>query len=571
MNETLTGYKLWKVTNADSKKLNRFPVLFIPGHLGSVDQSRSFASYMHNDDNDLQFFSLDFGGEPIAFHGGDILTKATFLNKALDAIVKLYEKAGRSTSELKVGLLGHSYGGFVAKTSMVLSDHSKQCVVKLIVMLSAPNTRAPFAPDSSFSPLFWDVNKAWYQSYYKDKYKCPTKYYDKDRVELMPCSKCLNNVTVLSFTGGEVDTHVRPELTNVFDVSARPKNITFAKQVVKPSGVVTLSLFSYVKKQIWEYGRQLFSSLFFASSSNTTSSNSTLANGNNSSAVPSVVVEPPLAEAPLINSSSPFAAITAERWFKDMAAYEDPHHISIRTTQMADVGFQIDHYAILWCYQFVSATNTAIKSILRRKTPFSADDAFELHQLLKIHNVDRIEESLVEPQKLGIQQLLNYIRRNETNNEFQRYRSLESVDLLQSLSGNFVQHYAVQFYLHHLHKIPVGFYNAGILSVINSLLALLLAEPYATTSSSSLVTVMNVFEIRPLVKVLGLVMSNGGRLTGSRVTFLGLIGALLSIAAWKFGWDRSVADEVVATFLALFVAIAIKLFISMVVLLDAMR
>jgi hypothetical protein len=53
---------------------------------------------MHNDDNDLQFFSLDFGGEPIAFHGGDILTKATFLNKALDAIVKLYEKAGRSTS-----------------------------------------------------------------------------------------------------------------------------------------------------------------------------------------------------------------------------------------------------------------------------------------------------------------------------------------------------------------------------------------------------------------------------------------------------------------------------------------
>lgn len=34
INETLTGYKLWKVTNADSKKLNRFPVLFIPGHLG---------------------------------------------------------------------------------------------------------------------------------------------------------------------------------------------------------------------------------------------------------------------------------------------------------------------------------------------------------------------------------------------------------------------------------------------------------------------------------------------------------------------------------------------------------
>lgn len=361
-----------------------------------------------------------------------------------------------------------------------------------------------------------------------------------------------------------MDSHVRPEWTNIFDVSARPKNITFAKQVAKPSGVVTLSLFSYVKKQIWQYGRQLFSGLFYSSSSNTTS-NSTLVNANTSAA--SAIVETPLPEAPLINSSSPFAAITAERWFKDMAAYDDPHHISIRTSQMSDVGFQIDHYAILWCYQFVSATNAAIKSILRRKSPFSAEDAFELHQLLKIQGVNRIEESLVEPQKLGIQQLLNYIRRNETNNEFQRHHSLESVELLQSLHGNLVQHYAVQFYLHHMHKIPVGFYNAGILSVINSLLALLLAEPYATTSSSSLVTVMNVFEIRPMVKVIGLLLSNGSRLTGSSVTFLGLLGAMLSIVAWKFGWDRSVADEVVTTILALLVAVAIKLFISMVVLL----
>lgn len=42
MNETLTGYKLWKVTNADSKKLNRFPVLFIPGHLGRYSMTFYF-------------------------------------------------------------------------------------------------------------------------------------------------------------------------------------------------------------------------------------------------------------------------------------------------------------------------------------------------------------------------------------------------------------------------------------------------------------------------------------------------------------------------------------------------
>lgn len=28
------SYKLWKLTNADNKRFNKYPVLFIPGHLG---------------------------------------------------------------------------------------------------------------------------------------------------------------------------------------------------------------------------------------------------------------------------------------------------------------------------------------------------------------------------------------------------------------------------------------------------------------------------------------------------------------------------------------------------------
>lgn len=31
------SYKLWKLTNADSKRFNKYPVLFIPGHLGRLE------------------------------------------------------------------------------------------------------------------------------------------------------------------------------------------------------------------------------------------------------------------------------------------------------------------------------------------------------------------------------------------------------------------------------------------------------------------------------------------------------------------------------------------------------
>lgn len=33
-------YKLWKVSNAETKRLNKYPVLFVPGHLGRYSSSR---------------------------------------------------------------------------------------------------------------------------------------------------------------------------------------------------------------------------------------------------------------------------------------------------------------------------------------------------------------------------------------------------------------------------------------------------------------------------------------------------------------------------------------------------
>lgn len=563
------NYKLWKLSNSDSKKLNKHPIVFIPGHLGSVDQSRSFASYMHNDDNLFQYFALDFNDEAIALHGADILTKADFLNKAIEAIVSLYDQNSNS-KDLKIGLLGHSYGGFIAKASMLLSNHPKKCLVKLIVMLGSPNLIPPFGPDATFSKLFFEVNKGWYQSFYSDKSKCPAKYIASDRIEMKPCSTCLTNVTVLSFTGGDIDTHIRPDVTNIFDISARPKNVTSIRLSSKSTSLVSLTLVSKFKKVAMNSLKYMFSPVLnlFSKSANDTITNSSISLSN-ASRVPVESEEPVpelknLSDVEKINASSPFAGVTSERWFQDMAPYHDPHHISVRTSQMKDVGFMVDHYAILWCYQFVSKVNSAMKTILQK--PFGIHDDFELHKILNIRNVENIENYTEEPSKLGISQLLNYIRRNETNNDFQAVCEVETNEMKNALNGNVFQLYAVQIFLRHTQKIPVALFNAGILALISTLLSLLLGERQSLEPISPLQSIMNVLDVRSFISLFNILLKYGTSITGSTVNCFGLFGIVVALLAWYFKWNFTHLEEGLSIVLALWVAVAIKMIVCIVIL-----
>lgn len=109
----------------------------------SVDQARSFASFMHNEDNILQYFAIDFNEEIIGLHASEILSKAAFVNDALEEILTLYESknAANKGKMTKITLLGHSYGGYIAKTSPLLSNYPEGCPVSNIVMLGTPNVR----------------------------------------------------------------------------------------------------------------------------------------------------------------------------------------------------------------------------------------------------------------------------------------------------------------------------------------------------------------------------------------------------------------------------------------------
>ena len=100
-------------------------------------QVRSFASHMHNEDDFFQYFALDFHEDVVGLHGRDLLHKAAFVNEALRVIKKLYSK---QNPNVKITILGHSYGGMIGKTSVLLSNHPN-CVVNNIFMLGTPLIR----------------------------------------------------------------------------------------------------------------------------------------------------------------------------------------------------------------------------------------------------------------------------------------------------------------------------------------------------------------------------------------------------------------------------------------------
>lgn len=235
----IMGPKLYKYTNYNNKKLNKQPVLFIPGHMGMVDQVRSFASTMHNGDAYFQYFALDFQEASSAFHGSDVLIQAVFVNDALRQIQTMYEinmKQAKTKKDLpRIQIVAHSLGGMVARASVLLSNHplplrveamrDGECGVSDIIMMSSPNHKAPYSPDASVDVLYTAVNTAWAASLYNTSKQCLLSAKKReDKITALPfvsqeisadwyCSYCAAKVRLVSITGGVLDSLVYPSLT----------------------------------------------------------------------------------------------------------------------------------------------------------------------------------------------------------------------------------------------------------------------------------------------------------------------------------------------------------------------
>lgn len=188
------------------------PVLFIPGNAGSYKQVRSLASeaahYYYNTiaqdpkameegATSIDLFSVDFNEDFTAFHGQTLLDQAEYLNDAVAYILSLYHdprRAQRNTAlpdPSSVILIGHSMGGVVARTMLIMPNYQSNSV-NTIVTMSTPHARPPVAFDGDIVRTYKQTNEYWREAY--------SQKWANDNP--------LWHVTLISIAGGGLDTVV---------------------------------------------------------------------------------------------------------------------------------------------------------------------------------------------------------------------------------------------------------------------------------------------------------------------------------------------------------------------------
>ncbi|KAI9830933.1 MAG: hypothetical protein M1819_005315 [Sarea resinae] len=196
----------------EDTKVKGVPVLFIPGNAGSYKQVRPLAAeaaqYFHDvvqhdekaiksGTRSLDFFTVDFNEDITAFHGQTMLDQAEYLNEAVAYILSLYHDPRRSRRDMSlpdpssVILVGHSMGGIVARTMLIMPNYQSNSI-NTIVTMSAPHARPPVSFDADIVRTYEKINNYWRKAY---------------------SQKWANNnplwhVTLISIAGGGLDTVV---------------------------------------------------------------------------------------------------------------------------------------------------------------------------------------------------------------------------------------------------------------------------------------------------------------------------------------------------------------------------
>ncbi|KAK3944793.1 GPI inositol-deacylase [Diplogelasinospora grovesii] len=203
----------------DDTKIRGIPVLFIPGNAGSYKQVRPIAaeaaSYFHDvlqhsEDGakagvrSLDFFTVDFNEDITAFHGQTLLDQAEYLNEAIRYILSLYldprisERDPDLPDPTSVIILGHSMGGIVARTMLIMPNYQSNSI-NTILTLSAPHARPPVSFDGQIVKIYRDINDYWRHAYSQQ----------------WANNNPLWHVTLVSIAGGGLDTVVPSDYASV--------------------------------------------------------------------------------------------------------------------------------------------------------------------------------------------------------------------------------------------------------------------------------------------------------------------------------------------------------------------
>lgn len=204
------------------------PVIFIPGNAGSYKQARSIGSLAAeaiserglSADTQIDLFTADFQEDFTAFHGRTLLDQAEYVNDAIKFILNLYDNPNPATPHPKsVIVIGHSMGGFIARTLVGLNNYTPESV-NTILTLASPHALPPLTFDAELTNVYQLVNRYWAEAH------------SADMIGRSP----LSSVALVSIAGGKPDNMV-------------PSDYSAVSQFARPSHA--FAVFSYGIPGVW--------------------------------------------------------------------------------------------------------------------------------------------------------------------------------------------------------------------------------------------------------------------------------------------------------------------------------
>eukprot|EP00949_MAST-11_sp_MAST-11-sp1_P000238 g238.t1 len=365
-------YRLFKVrqgssatsSDSDISSVSGDPVLFVHGNLGDYRQVRSLDSMAFDEfkkgSTRLDYFTIDFREEPSGLSGSILYDQAEFVNDAIAAISRIYaladRKRGDSARRRSVFIVGHSYGGVVAKLSFSLSNH-RLGSVHTIVTLGTPHVAPVYAFDHQMHTAYADIQKVWWYNGALYQHSVRSRKAAADtNAELKV--KQEGRLSQMKAAARDDETARKEEGSD----SAKESAIT-EEEIGKNSSTASRSLLQQTLAIVWSP----FAYLLPGAPSTTTNSTKP------EEEAPDVLARKREFER-TVNLTKNTVLISLSGGRRDVLV--DPKLTSVRFSVLPDRGFSVltrhiprsksidcDHLAITWCKEVMRAITSALSAI----------------------------------------------------------------------------------------------------------------------------------------------------------------------------------------------------------------
>ena len=197
------------------------PVLFIPGHAGSYNQSKTLAAQVQSQMNlkkgehdSIRFFALDFREDLSAFNGHFLEAQAEFVNNCVRFILnKCIERANEKhvVGPKSVLLVAHSMGGIAARGALFAKNYLQGSILTIITLNTPHRAISPLMTDQRTIQYYSQLNKMWY-----DKTAAAEKVANNNNNHKYHTTTF--QTIVVSIAGGHRDTKIRSDLTSLTNI-----------------------------------------------------------------------------------------------------------------------------------------------------------------------------------------------------------------------------------------------------------------------------------------------------------------------------------------------------------------